>query len=164
MEKLMRPVSGFLVLITSIFLVAGGIVCFALNQGGDQPLLIVLGVICLALAFFLLKGHYDHQALEPGAGLYFLRALCWYRQGLRNGLLWVTPLFARTRVIPALPEPERPGIKGQRQDGESRGDRGGHRLAGERYVQGQLRGSGLSAVCKHSKRGGGSAPGVLLSL
>jgi len=95
MEKLMRPVSGFLVLITSIALVAGGIVCFALNQGGDQPLLVVLGVICLAVAFFLLKGLMIINPNQARVCTFFGRYVGTMKE---NGLLWVNPLYSTTRI------------------------------------------------------------------
>jgi regulator of protease activity HflC (stomatin/prohibitin superfamily) len=95
MEKLMRPVSGFLVLITSIALVAGGIVCFALNQGGDQPLLVVLGIICLALAFFLFKGIMIINPNQARVCMFFGRYVGTMKE---NGLLWVNPLYSTTRI------------------------------------------------------------------
>jgi regulator of protease activity HflC (stomatin/prohibitin superfamily) len=95
MEKLMRPVSGYLALILSLALAAAGIVCFASNEGGQNVALIVGGILCELGFVFLVKGIMIIQPNQSRVCMFFGKYVGTVKE---NGLLWVNPFYSTTRV------------------------------------------------------------------
>jgi regulator of protease activity HflC (stomatin/prohibitin superfamily) len=95
MEKLMRPMSGFLALIGSILIIIAGIVSFSLNQGGREPGMVAVGFICIAAAFFIMKGLMIVNPNDARVCMFFGKYVGTVKE---NGLLWVNPLYTTARL------------------------------------------------------------------
>lgn len=94
MEKLIRPVPGFLALFLALVLLAAGITCFAMNDG-QSALLVVAGVVCLVVSFFLLKGIMIIQPNQSRVCTFFGRYIGSVKE---NGLMWINPFYSTTKV------------------------------------------------------------------
>ena len=97
MEKIIRPVSGFLALLISLVLIAAGIGLFVANnqQQTSSPGLILLGVVAFAGAFFLLKGIMIINPNQSRVCVFFGRYMGSVKD---NGLLWVNPFYTTYRI------------------------------------------------------------------
>ncbi|HTJ13768.1 MAG TPA: SPFH domain-containing protein [Dinghuibacter sp.] len=94
MEKLIRPVPGFLALFFALVLLASGIACFSLNDG-QNGWLVVAGVVCLVASFFLLKGIMIIQPNQARVCTFFGRYIGSVKD---NGLMWINPFYSTTKV------------------------------------------------------------------
>jgi regulator of protease activity HflC (stomatin/prohibitin superfamily) len=87
MERILKPVSGFLALIIALLLLAGGIYLLANNN--NEAGYVVTGIIMLIVAFFLMKGL---TVIQPNYSV-VLTFFGKYVGSLKeNGLLFVNPL------------------------------------------------------------------------
>jgi regulator of protease activity HflC (stomatin/prohibitin superfamily) len=93
MEKIMRPISGYLALVGAFVCFFGGIATFAIGQG--NPGAVVLGIV-LELAFiFLAKGTMIVSPNQARVCLFFGRYVGTVKE---NGLLWVNPFYTVTSI------------------------------------------------------------------
>lgn len=95
MEKTLTPVSGFLVLLISLALLAGGGYLFF--SGGQQGAfsLIALGVLCIACAMFLLKGLVIINPNHSRVCVFFGKYVGTIKS---NGLLFVNPFYQKFTI------------------------------------------------------------------
>lgn len=91
----MRPVSGFLALILALIAAIGGIVCFANNDGGQHAGLVIAGIACELVFFFLVKGIMIVQPNQSRVCMFFGKYVGSVKE---NGLLWVNPFYGTTKV------------------------------------------------------------------
>jgi len=95
MEKLIRPVSGYVALLLSIVLILAGIACFIANSGGEFPWLVGLGVFLLVLDIFLAKGLMIVNPNQARVCMFFGRYVGTVKE---NGLMWVNPLYTTASI------------------------------------------------------------------
>jgi|SRR6218665_68202 len=93
MEKIMKPVSGYVALLFAGIFAAVGITCMA---GAERnPVFGVFGVLCLLGSLFMLKGlmivHPNHSRVLNFFGKYVGTVK-------DNGLFFVNPLYARVKL------------------------------------------------------------------
>lgn len=97
MEKILKPVSGYLTLVLAIVFFIGAILCFATGAGHDNPSipLIVSGICLVILAVFLFKGMMvvspNHSRVCTIFGKYVGTVKA-------NGLLWINPFYSNTKI------------------------------------------------------------------
>ncbi|ATL47611.1 band 7 protein [Chitinophaga caeni] len=92
MEKIIKPVSGYLAFVLAILFVAGSIGCFVMQGYLGEPngFVIILGIILFILFVFTAKGimivNPNHSRVLTFFGKYVGTVK-------KNGLLWVNPLY-----------------------------------------------------------------------
>ena len=88
MEKLIRPMPGFLALALSVLFILAAIGCFSIN-------LAALAVPFLIIAFILLKGLMVVNPNQARVCMFFGRYVGTVKE---NGLMWVNPLYTTQRI------------------------------------------------------------------
>lgn len=98
MEKLVKPISGYLALVAALASATLSVFCFANAQAADgsvNSLLIVAGIVLVIAFFFLLKGlmiiNPNHSRVLNFFGKYVGTVK-------ENGLFFVNPLYSTVRV------------------------------------------------------------------
>ncbi|MBS1586150.1 MAG: SPFH domain-containing protein [Bacteroidetes bacterium] len=93
MEKVIKPMNGYLALLLSLLLLAVAIFCFA--SAGDSPLLVVPGIISFIACIFLWKGL---MIIQPNHArvLNFFGKYVGSVKG--NGLFFVNPLYSTLKL------------------------------------------------------------------
>lgn len=89
MEKIMRPISGYVALVAAFLCFFGAIAAFALAQG--NPGVIVLGIFLILAFIFLTKGTMIVSPNQARVCLFFGRYVGTVKE---NGLLWVNPFYS----------------------------------------------------------------------
>jgi len=93
MEKLIKPMSGFLALLLAILFFAAGILLFI--YAPDQVLLMICGFICMVVFIFLMKGLMvispNHSRVLNFFGKYVASVK-------ENGLFFVNPLYSTQKI------------------------------------------------------------------
>jgi len=93
MEKLVKPMSGFLALLQALACFAAGILLFI--YGPDQVLLMIAGFICMIIFIFLMKGL---MVISPNHS----RVLNFFGKYVAsvkdNGLFFVNPLYSTQKI------------------------------------------------------------------
>lgn len=95
MEKVFKPVSGYLALIFGIF---GLLIAFFLFFSGvrsEMPALIIFGVLLFVGSVFILKGL---KVINPNQSCVCVFFGKYIGSIKANGLLWVNPLYSTTRI------------------------------------------------------------------
>jgi len=98
MEKILRPISGYLTAILAVLCFIGTIVCFGTGAGkGDNanPGLIILAVLLLLVSVFLFKGIMVVNPNHSRVCTFFGKYVGTVKD---NGLLWVNPFYASYRI------------------------------------------------------------------
>src|SRR4051794_30710593 len=98
MEKILKPISGYLTAILSVLGFIGAIVCFANGAGkGEEahPGLIIVAVLLLLLSVFLFKGIMVVNPNHSRVCTFFGKYVGTVKD---NGLLWVNPFYASQRI------------------------------------------------------------------
>lgn len=95
MEKIIRPIPGFLTLFFAVVLVITGIICFSFNDGGQNAALVVGGILSEFAALFFLKGILIIQPNQARVCMFFGKYIGTVKE---NGLLWVNPFYSTTRL------------------------------------------------------------------
>ncbi|RAJ02590.1 SPFH domain/Band 7 family protein [Chitinophaga skermanii] len=97
MEKIIKPVSGYLAFVLAIVLFFGSIACFAIQPSLEVPSagLIILGIVAFIAFVFVAKGimivNPNHSRVLTFFGKYVGSVK-------ENGLLWVNPLYKSTNI------------------------------------------------------------------
>lgn len=95
MEKLMKPISGYLALFFGLLLFLGSIVLFILGGNRENVPVIVLGVISFIAGIFILKGII---IIQPN----YARVLTLFGKYVgsvkENGLFFINPFYSSVRV------------------------------------------------------------------
>jgi len=96
MEKLIKPVSGFLTLILSIIIFISGLLML-INSGHDQQntTLVIFGLLLEAIAVFLFKGLTIVNPNQSVVCTFFGKYVGTVKA---NGLLFVNPLYRKQRL------------------------------------------------------------------
>ena len=96
MEKLIKPVSGFLTLILSIISFVSGILML-INSGHDQrnTTLVMFGLLLMAIGIFLFKGITIVNPNQSVVCIFFGKYVGTVKD---NGLLFVNPLYRKQRL------------------------------------------------------------------
>lgn len=96
MEKIIRPVPGFATLIIGILLFIAGILVITSNAGrGGEGGFVLLGMVMIVGAIFLLKGL---TVINPNQTVVCTFFGNYVGTAKENGLLFVNPLYKKTRV------------------------------------------------------------------
>jgi len=92
MEKVIKPISGYVALLTVVILIIASICCFA---NADSSVLAVIGILCIIAAIFILKGL---MIILPN----YSRVLNFFGKYVGtvkdNGLFFVNPLYMTSRI------------------------------------------------------------------
>lgn len=93
MEKIIKPMNGYLALLISLVLL--GVAIYLFTQGPENPVMVAPGIICFALTLFLLKGL---MIIQPNHAR-ILNFFGKYSGTVKdNGLFFVNPLYATIKV------------------------------------------------------------------
>lgn len=96
MEKIIKPMSGFIMLLFALLLLATGIFLFTrLNQDNNDPLIILPAIICMAGFVFILKGIMIVNPNHSRVLVFFGKYVGSVKE---NGLLWVNPFYSTYRL------------------------------------------------------------------
>lgn len=95
MEKLIRPIPGYLVLLFTVLLGFGGIASFIGNSSGQFPWLIALGIFLIITAIVLSKGLIVVSPNQAKVCTFFGRYVGTVKE---NGLMWVNPLYSNASL------------------------------------------------------------------
>jgi len=93
MEKIIKPVSGYLALVLAIASLISGFV-LAVNNNGFA-LAVVLAILLFAVAIFLLKGLMIIDPNHSRVCVFFGKYIGSVKE---NGLLWVNPLYTKYKI------------------------------------------------------------------
>lgn len=93
MEKIIKPMNGYLALLISLVLL--GVAIYLFTQGPENPVMVAPGIISFGLALFLLKGL---MIIQPNHAR-ILNFFGKYSGTVKdNGLFFVNPLYATIKV------------------------------------------------------------------
>ena len=96
MEKLFRPVSGFLALLLALITLVVAIVLMANGVENDEPTWMMwVGVVVLLLAIFLFKGVTIINPNHSRVCVFFGKYVGTVKE---NGLKFINPLFRRINI------------------------------------------------------------------
>jgi regulator of protease activity HflC (stomatin/prohibitin superfamily) len=95
MEKVFKPMSGYLALILSIACVIGGVVSFISFDNGMTGWLIFLGFLLIITGIFLFKGIMVVNPNHSRVCVFFGKYVGSVKD---NGLLWVNPFYVTHRI------------------------------------------------------------------
>ena len=108
MEKLIKPISGYLALLLAIILFVVAIVCFFYTE--DSVIYLILAVLLIFTALFLLKGlmiiNPNHSRVLNFFGKYVGTVK-------ENGLFFVNPLYSTIKVSSKYPKFNTPFVCSQ---------------------------------------------------
>ncbi len=93
MEKISRPVNGYLALIISLVLAGIGIYCF--TQVHYMPQLAIPGGLCMLVTFFIWKGLMIIQPNHARVLSFFGKYVSSVKE---NGMFFINPLYASTKI------------------------------------------------------------------
>lgn len=98
MEKILKPVSGYLALVLAFAGFIGAIVCFGVgaNRGdGVNPVLMLLGVVLIIGVVFCTKGLMIVSPNHSRVCTFFGKYVGTVKE---NGLLWINPFYGSYRI------------------------------------------------------------------
>lgn len=93
MEKIMKPISGYLALVLAILGFLGAIFCIANSRG--QTSMLIPGILLLLVAIFLIKGIMIVNPNHSRVCVFFGKYVGSVKD---NGLLWVNPFYTTYKV------------------------------------------------------------------
>ncbi|MBX3253812.1 MAG: SPFH domain-containing protein [Chitinophagaceae bacterium] len=95
MEKLTRPVSGYLVLLSAILLLVVAAFLFFYGAAKKGPVFIILGLVSFLIAMFLFKGIIVVSPNHSNVLTFFGKYVGTVKE---NGLLFVNPLYKKQKI------------------------------------------------------------------
>jgi regulator of protease activity HflC (stomatin/prohibitin superfamily) len=96
MEKVVRPVSGYLALLVGILTFLGAILCFISAQNSEtKGTMVLIGILLILFSFFLWKGIMVVNPNHSRVLIFFGKYVGTVKD---NGLLWVNPLYTTHRI------------------------------------------------------------------
>jgi regulator of protease activity HflC (stomatin/prohibitin superfamily) len=97
MEKVFKPLSGFLVLLLSVLCFIGGIALFvtAANDDSNTGTFALLAILSLLLSIFLFKGIMVVNPNHSRVCTFFGKYVGTVKE---NGLLWVNPFYSTKKI------------------------------------------------------------------
>lgn len=93
MEKISRPVNGYLALLISLALIGAGIYSF--TQVAENPRYTIIGAACMAIAFFIWKGLMIIQPNHARVLSFFGKYVSSVKE---NGMFFINPLYASSKI------------------------------------------------------------------
>ncbi len=116
MEKILTPVSGFLVLIISVLAFIAGIylIVVSAQQGGESGMHFLTPILFI-VAFFLMKGL---TIINPNQAIVCTFFGKYVGSIKSNGLLFVNPLYNKTRLSQRSNNFESTKLESKRQNGQ----------------------------------------------
>ena len=93
MEKISKPVNGFLALLISLALLGGAAYVFTL--AAENPKYTIIGALMIAVAFFILKGLMIIQPNHARVLSFFGKYVASVKE---NGMFFINPLYASTKL------------------------------------------------------------------
>lgn len=93
MEKIIKPISGYLALFLSIVFLLGGVFLFVAGKG--NALLMILAVLLFIAGIFLAKGVMIVNPNHSRVCVFFGKYVGTVKE---NGLLWVNPLYSTQKL------------------------------------------------------------------
>src|SRR5947199_64659 len=93
MEKISRPVNGYLALLISLVLIGVGIWSF--TQAPANPRYSIVGAACMVVAFFIWKGLMIIQPNHARVLSFFGKYVSSVKE---NGMFFINPLYASTKI------------------------------------------------------------------
>ena len=95
MEKIFKPVNGYLALIISVISLVAAVFFIATGAQSDSPLMIVAGLLCILLSFIIWKGLIIIQPNHARVLNFFGKYVGTAKE---NGLFFVNPLFTSIKL------------------------------------------------------------------
>src|ERR1700754_3858579 len=96
MEKVFKPVSGYLMLVLSFLCLAGAIAFFAsASQSENVGSFMLMGFITLVISIFLFKGIMVVNPNHSRVCIFFGKYVGTVKA---NGLLWVNPFYVTQKI------------------------------------------------------------------
>jgi len=93
MEKISKPVNGFLALLISLALLGGA--AYAFTMAAENPRYTIIGALMIAIAFFILKGLMIIQPNHARVLSFFGKYVASVKE---NGMFFINPLYASTKL------------------------------------------------------------------
>ncbi|MGF7229972.1 SPFH domain-containing protein [Arachidicoccus sp.] len=93
MEKIIKPISGFVALSIAVFLVIVSIIIFA--NANNETFFMVLGFLCIAIAIFILKGLLVISPNHSRVLNFFGKYVATVKE---NGLFFVNPFYTSVSI------------------------------------------------------------------
>jgi regulator of protease activity HflC (stomatin/prohibitin superfamily) len=93
MEKISRPVNGYLALLISLVLL--GVAAWGFSQAAENPRYSIVGVGCVLVALFIWKGLMIIQPNHARVLSFFGKYVASVKE---NGLFFINPLYASTKI------------------------------------------------------------------
>jgi len=90
MEKIIKPISGFIMLFVSLFLLIAAIYIFSINAEDKNPLYTFYAILSVALFVFVVKGIMIVNPNQARVLTFFGKYIGSVKE---NGLLWVNPFY-----------------------------------------------------------------------
>src|SRR4051812_16946388 len=106
MEKISKPVNGYLALFISLGLLGFAAWCFA--QAAENPRYTVMGAIATAVAFFIWKGLMIIQPNHARVLSFFGKYIASVKE---NGMFFINPLYASTKISQRMQNLQIPTLK-----------------------------------------------------
>lgn len=95
MEKIFKPVNGYLALIISVVSLGVAVALIAAGAQSESPVCIVLGILCILVAFIIWKGLIIIQPNHARVLNFFGKYVGTAKE---NGLFFVNPLFTSIKL------------------------------------------------------------------
>lgn len=95
MEKNLKPMSGYLALVISLFLFFGGITLVISGGNSESPLMVILGILCIIAFIFFMKGLMIIQPNHSRVLNFFGKYVGSVKD---NGLFFINPLYSSQKI------------------------------------------------------------------
>ena len=96
MEKVFKPLSGYLALVMAVACLIGGVIVLITGAGGESSgLFITIGILLIVLSIFLFKGIMVVNPNHSRVCVFFGKYIGSVKE---NGLLWVNPFFTTHKI------------------------------------------------------------------
>lgn len=95
MEKNLKPMSGYLALVISLFLFFGGIALVINGGSSESPFMVITGILCIIAFIFFMKGLMIIQPNHSRVLNFFGKYVGSVKD---NGLFFINPLYSSQKI------------------------------------------------------------------
>ena len=95
MEKNLKPMSGYVALVISLFLLFGGIILVINGGSSENTLMVILGILCIIAFIFFMKGLMMIQPNHSRVLNFFGKYVGSVKE---NGLFFINPLYSSQKI------------------------------------------------------------------
>ncbi len=95
MEKNLKPMSGYVALVISLFLLFGGIILVINGGSSENTLMVILGILCIIAFIFFMKGLMIIQPNHSRVLNFFGKYVGSVKE---NGLFFINPLYSSQKI------------------------------------------------------------------